>query len=311
MKKVLAAALLAISTLAQAQGPAPQTHETAAAKYESPQDDFLNGKELKYAVIISRHGVRSPTGKLDILNQYSRQSWPKWNNPAGYLTEHGAKLMTLFGAYDRELFASKGLLAPTGCSDAELIHIVADSDQRTRETGRSLAAGLAPGCKIEMTALEEGANDPLFHPRGNGSKEESALAAAALAGRIGDNPQGLTEAYRAQLNALEEVLLDCKSRDTGCASIASVQTRSLFNIPASIALGKGDHAVELSSPLGLASTMTENFLLEYAEGMDAANVGWGHVDLARLRELLQLHVANEDITLRTSYLARAQSSNLL
>ena len=159
--------------------------------------------------------------------------------------------------------------------------------------------------------LEEGVNDPLFHPPGSGSKEESALAISALAGRIGANPQGLTEAYRPQLAALEEVLLDCKPKDPGCTNTISTQTHSLFNIPALIAPGKGDHAVELSSPLTVASTMTENFLLEYTEGMNAADIGWGRVDLVKLRELLQLHVAAEDISLRTSYLARAQSSNLL
>jgi 4-phytase / acid phosphatase len=310
MKKLLAASLLTITTLTQAQSPASLTNPSDLVKSKSQQDQSLV-KELKYVVVISRHGVRSPTGKLDTLSQYSRQSWPKWSAPAGYLTEHGAKLMTLFGAYDRELFASEGLLAPTGCADAEHIHIVADSDQRTRETGRSLAAGLAPGCKIEVTALEEGVNDPLFHPRGSGSKEDNALAVTALAGRIGDNPQGLTESYRPQLTALEEVLLNCKPNDPRCTNTSSAQTHSLFDIPASLAAGKGDHSVELSSPLSVASTMTENFLLEYTEGMDAADVGWGRVDLVKLRELLQLHVAAEDISLRTSYLARAQSSNLL
>jgi 4-phytase/acid phosphatase len=68
---------------------------------------------------------------------------------------------------------------------------------------------------------------------------------------------------------------------------------------------------EAHSSLDIASTMAENLLLEYAEGMDAANVGWGRVDLRKLRELLQLHVAHEDIADRTSYVARAQSSNLL
>ena len=48
--------------------------------------------------------------------------------------------------------------------------------------------------------------------------------------------------------------------------------------------------------------MAENLLLEYAEGMDAANVGWGRVDLAKLRELLQLHKASEEIERRTSYM---------
>jgi len=52
-------------------------------------------------------------------------------------------------------------------------------------------------------------------------------------------------------------------------------------------------------------------LLEYAEGMNSANVGWGRVDIHKLRYLLQLHTANVDIAQRTSYIARAQASNLL
>ena len=61
----------------------------------------------------------------------------------------------------------------------------------------------------------------------------------------------------------------------------------------------------------LASTITENFLLEYSEGMNASQVGWGRVDLETLRALLQLHVANEDLSDRTESIARAQASNLL
>ena len=91
--------------------------------------------ELRFVVIVSRHGVRSPTGKLDQLDQYSQSPWPAWSVPPGCLTEHGAQLMTLFGAYYREQLASGGLLAASGFTDAAKIRIIADSDQRTRETG--------------------------------------------------------------------------------------------------------------------------------------------------------------------------------
>jgi 4-phytase/acid phosphatase len=280
--------------------------QTAAMNLANPLTEKKD--ELKFVAMVSRHGVRSPLGRVDQLNLYSRQPWPTWGVPAGDLTEHGAQLMTLMGAYYRELLDDEGLLAQSGCTDSAHIRIVADSDQRTRETGKALASGLAPGCKIEITVLPEGTSDPLFHPlAARVGNPDRMLATAAVAGRIGDNPPGLLAAYRAQLQALEEVLLACSPG----AECKNETPASLFDIPASLATGKSDHLVELRSPLGLASTMTENLLLEYSEGLDAKSVGWGRVDLPKLRELLQLHTASEDIAQRTGYIARAQSSNLL
>jgi len=284
----------------------------AQAPHAIPAKSALeNRDELKFVVIVSRHGVRSPTAKPGQLDQYSAQPWPTWSVPPGYLTEHGARLMTLVGAFDREQLAAQGLLAPSGCADAGYIKIVADSDQRTRETGKALAAGLAPGCAIAVSALPEGTADPLFHPLAAGiGHADKLLATAAVSGRIGANPQGLTEAYRPQLEALEVLLRNCIT-GTPCPVSAKQAPQSIFAIPSSIGPGNADHLVELHSPLAVASTMAENLLLEYAEGMDAGNVGWGHLDVDKLRELLQLHTANEDIAQRTAYIARVQSSNLL
>ncbi len=289
------------SLIFHAQAPNPNPTNSALEKDE----------ELKFVVKVSRHGVRSPTGKPGQLDQYSAQPWPTWSVPPGYLTEHGARLMTLFGAYDREQLAAQGLISPSGCGDAARIKIVADSDQRTRVTGKALAAGLAPGCALAVSALPEGAPDPLFHSLEAGvGHPDKRLATAAVSGRIGADPQGIQEAYRPQLQALEDVLRNCHP-DAACSSDRKATPQSIFEIPSSIAQGKGDHLVELHTPLSVASTMTENLLLEYTEGMEAANVGWGHVDADKLRALLQLHTASEDITQRTSYIARAQSSNLL
>ena len=243
-----------------------QAATQAVGKHAADQDD-----QLQFVVLIGRHGVRSPTGKTGQLNRYAELPWPAWSVPPGYLTEHGARLMTLLGSYDRELLAAEGLLKPAGCEDAGHIRIVADSDQRTRETGKALAAGLAPGCAIEVRALPEGTPDPLFHPLAAGvGNPDKLLATAAISGRIGANPLGLAEAYRPQLEALEEVLRGCK---LGAECAGTTAAQSLFDISSSIAPGQGDHLVELRTPLSTASTMAENLLLEYTEGMDSANVG--------------------------------------
>ncbi|MGB8260269.1 MAG: histidine-type phosphatase [Terracidiphilus sp.] len=279
----------------------------AAAGGQTPaaQPAPAPAETLRFVAIVSRHGVRSPTGKLDQLNQYSRQLWPAWSVPPGYLTEHGARLMTLLGAYDRAVLVTQGLLSPSSCGDASHIAIVADSDQRTRETGKALAAGLAPGCAIPVRALPEGTEDPLFHSLAAGvGHPDKALAVAALSGRIGANPQAIALAFRPQLEQLSKVLDACAA-----ASCSGPAPQSLFDLPATLGPGKGDHLVELRTPLTLAATMSENLLLEYAEGMP--EVGWGRVDLNTLRGLMDLHTASEEITQRTPYVARAQASNLL
>lgn len=257
-------------------------------------------QQFKFVVVISRHGVRSPTGQPGQLNPFSAQPWPTWTVPPGNLTEHGARLMKLSGAFERELLVSQGLLAAHGCSDAEHVTILADSDQRTRESGRAIAAGLMPDCKLETHALAEGVSDPLFHPLAAGNVHpDKQIATAALAGRIGDNPCGLSEAYRPQLQALEDVL----------SGSGPAPKMPLFDIPCSIAAGKGDHLVDLRSPLGTAATMAENLLLEYADGMPV--VGWGRVDDHKLRELMQLHTASADLERWTPYIARAQAAPML
>jgi 4-phytase / acid phosphatase len=276
----------------------------AAAQSAAPQN-----QKLQFVVIVSRHGVRSPTGKPDRLNHYSAKPWPAWSVPPGYLTDHGAKLMTLFGAYDRAYYAEKGLFDTSGCADADSVYIYDDSDQRTRETGKALAAGIFPGCAIEQHGLPEGTHDPIFHSQGPVSEAEKQTALAAVSGRIGGNPTGLIDAYRPQLKAMEQVLLDCASPSPCPAQ--STSARSLFDIPVSLSAGEDDHLVELHGPLETASTVAEDLLLEYTEGMDPDKVGWGSVDVNKLRELLQLHTAAEGIVNRTPFVARAQATALL
>jgi hypothetical protein len=121
-------------------------------------------EQLTYVAILTRHGVRSPTWPAERLNQYSTRQWPDFGVPPGFLTPHGTKLMELVGVYDRAYLAQAGLLSASGCDDTGRVFIWADTDQRTIETGRALASGMAPGCQVEVRSLPEGTDDPLFSP---------------------------------------------------------------------------------------------------------------------------------------------------
>lgn len=86
---------------------------------------------------------------------------------------------------------------------------------------------------------------------------------------------------------------------------------SIFDVPATLSKGSHDHPADLRGPLNLASTLTENLLLEYTEGMDASSVGWGCVNGETLRTLIDLQTAASDYSQRTTTIARLQASNIL
>lgn len=59
------------------------------------------------------------------------------------------------------------------------------------------------------------------------------------------------------------------------------------------------------------STLTENLLLEYTNGMTGKELGWGRLDEPTLRRLMVLHTGYADLARRTLYGARVRGSNLL
>ncbi len=281
----------------------------AHASFPAPQKGS-GGAQLQFVVILSRHGVRSPTGDASQYETYSRAAWPAWDVPPGNLTQHGYELMRIFGAWDRMLLAKEGLLTATGCSDAARVAIVADSDQRTRETGRALAEGMFPKCAPAVRALAEGTPDPLFHPlhAGVGLPDrpgDAQTLTAAMAQRAGGSAESLTERLHPQLAAMDRILASCGTPKPGHTR------KSIFDVPASVGAGHSDHGAELRGPVNTAASLSENFLLEYAQGLPRQEVGWGCVDGKTVRSLIALHTAAFDVEQRTPAAARMQASNLL
>jgi 4-phytase/acid phosphatase len=262
--------------------------------------------QLKLVVILSRHGVRSPTWTQDRLNAFSAQPWPTWPVPPGELTPHGFDLLTRLGSQERATLAEKGLFAATGCADAESVFIYADSDQRTLASGRALAQGLFPTCPPPLHALPEGTNDPLFHADVQPTPTETAAGLAELTQRL-NVPTNLPDL---QLIAqLQRILLGC-TLQADCTP-EHPPTSLLPTGPLTAVPGKGDHIVDLKGALPTASTLSEDLLLEYADAMPPANVGWGHVDEDHLRSLLALHTTYFDLLHRTPTLARLSNGELL
>jgi 4-phytase/acid phosphatase len=205
------------------------------------------------------------------------------------------------GTYYREWLSSKHLLSPHGCGDVGRVYIHADTDQRTVETGRALAETLLPGCEADGHSVPGGIRDALFDPVGAGiAKPDWEFAAKAVRERLGNDPRQFLDLHRAAFEALQFVLAG-----GGSAPKRLIETPEEISV---IATGK---SVQLDEQLSLASTLSENLLLEYAEGMQGKDLGWGRLDMDTLFRILELHAVYADLARRTLYLARARGSNLL
>jgi 4-phytase/acid phosphatase len=265
------------------------------------------GDQLKMVVILSRHGVRSPTWTADRLNAYAALPWPTWTVPPGYLTGRGFELVRLFGSYDRIALAKTGLITADGCSDAAQIYIWADTDQRTLESGRALAEGMFPGCPPTVHSLPAGEVDPLFHPASTGEKRTQLFAAASDANAGASHQQDPEQSEL--LEEMNHVLLGCASKKA-CTPAHQPSTPLLRESSAASSERAGSN-VNSEDALALASTFAEDFLLEYAEGMPRGNIGWGRVDEHQLHRFLRLHSDFFEHTYRSPASARIEASSML
>lgn len=290
---LLLAAFLIVAVLA---GTAlPLGAQTLAPASGAARDK--NAGELKLVVILSRHGVRPPTWTNERLNAWSALPWPVWSAPPGYLTAHGFELIKRFAGYDRAVLAQAGLLTASGCEQAPLIYIWTDRDERTKESGRAFAEGMFPGCPPATHGL--GGRDPLFHPV-NAAHTSVGVAPARPADGAAQHPSGLQNEL---MQEMQSILLGCQPQGT------CVPARTPENELAGESATGEEHRADRA--LGLASSFAEDFLLEYAEGMPAPQVGWGHVDEAQIRRLMTLHQDDYLLTNRDPAHARREASNML
>jgi len=224
-----------------------------------------------------------------------------------YLTQRGYTLIKQFGGFDRASLAGEGLFEAHGCGDASNTYIWADTDQRTVASGKALAEGLFPGCPPEVHRLADGESDALFHPTAKGVKQAQADAAFA---EFSVRARQQTDPLRGELlEELNNVLRGCAPK-IACTPEHAPET-ALLGAPTAPVRGKGDHIADLTGPLAVASSLSEDLLLEYGDGMTMADVGWGHVDESQLRRFLAIHSDYFDLMHRTPALARLEASNIL
>jgi len=213
----------------------------------------------------------------------------------GELTPHGRDLVKIMGAYYREWLTGEKLFSQTGCQDAGRIYIWTDTDQRTVETGRALAESFLPGCGLVIYSRLHGRQDPIF--TGDGTTDPG-LEAQALRQRLGRQPQKLIADHAVALNELRFILLGEKGTPW-----------KLLESPVGVLVKA--KSVVLTGPFAPSSSLSEDFLFEYANGMRGSDLGWGRLTKENLYRVLELHSVYTDLMRRTPFLARVHGSNLL
>jgi 4-phytase/acid phosphatase len=267
------------------------------------------GWQIERAVLVNRHGVRSPIAPNDQLDKYSATPWPAWPVEPGFLSPRGEELMRLMGGYYRVLYGGRGLVQADDCPAAGTVAAWTDLPQRTRASGAALLAGMYPRCA--NLPLRNQADftvpDPLFNPQPTAScPMDLAANRTAIMSRLGGGFASVQRDYAAALSMMQSVL--CPA---GATTVAGGGSCGEAGTPNGIVSGSED-GVRLRGPLGYASTAAENFLMQAAEGMPRDQVAWGRLAHdAALRELLTLHKLDQDLTQKTKPIAQQRGSNLL
>jgi 4-phytase/acid phosphatase len=272
MYKLVAVALLLSAALVPAQ-----TRPTGTQSAE----------QLRFILILSRHGIRPPLAPTSVLNQRSTDAWPEWEVPLGYLTPHGGEAIHQMGAYLRTTLAHDGLLAATGCPGANHIYIYADTDERNIMSSFHTFAGFEPGCTARAihTVALKGPRDPLFSPTPTPPADAITADRRAYAG--GNLAAYTSAAQNPELNELAKLLAPDPAHPAAKPLLAE------------------------ATPLSLAVSLVEDFQLEYIDAKPMNQVGWGRVDAATLHRLMPLHAKGFTLSARAPLAAKSHGSNLM
>ena len=237
-----------------------------ASEAGQPEDKLVK------IVVLSRHGVRSPTQNRTTLDQWSNKTWPRWPVRYGYLTERGHELVTAQWKAIRPVLTEQGLLPENACPASASYTLIADRDQRTRETAIAIFDGLAPGCDVRPQWGEQ--YDSLFHPsRSDLAALNTEKVLSVLKGRIeklNADPDAI-----AALNRIQDIT-DCCGQAL-CARTTHENSCTLTELPNRTSLDQRKNKPEIGGKWAIASSIAEIMLLEYGQWPEK-NAGWGQVD---------------------------------
>ena len=266
-----------ISTVACAMLLAVLLPELSMGQKQRSQE-FKDKYQLKEAVVLSRHNIRSPLSdsKSD-LGQMTPHQWTKWTAPKSELTLRGGVLETQMGQYFRKWAEDAGLFPVNHTPDADDVNVIANSMQRCIATAQYFTSGFMPVGGIEVYhRYMPSKMDPLFNPQLTKVTPEFVATAMeqikAMGGKKGI--KGINEAIAPDYAMIIDVMdVDqspmAKNKNPKLDALDNYDTEFLWEVYQEPRLKSGSALKELNSA-------SDALILQYYEQPDTLKAAFGH-----------------------------------
>lgn len=269
MKKLYSLAAMAVLSLSIPFSAFPQAQRSK---------EFKDKYQLKEAVVLSRHNIRSPLSdsKSD-LGRMTPHAWHKWSSGKSELTSRGGALETMMGQYFRKWAVDAGLFPENHFPSADDVNVTANSMQRCIATAQYFSSGFMPLGGITVNhRYTPSQMDPLFNPQLTKSSPEFRAEAmkqiAAMGGKKGI--VGINENIKPDYELMMEVL-DVK--DSPMAKANDPKLKAFDNYNTEIVLDKwGEPSMKGGSALKELNSASDAFILQYYEAPDTLTAAFGH-----------------------------------
>lgn len=250
--------------------------ESVAQQQRSPE--FKQKYQLKEAVVLSRHNIRSPLSdsKSD-LGRMTPHQWTVWSAPKSELTLRGGAVETMMGQYFRKWAEDAGLFPENHQPSADDVNVQANSMQRCIATAQYFTSGFMPVGGVEVNhRYVPSKMDPLFNPQlTKVSPEFVAIAMKQIAEQGGKNGiRGISEQLRPDYELIIDVLdVDkspmTKDNDPKLKALDNYDTEFVFEQFREPGLKSG-------SALKTLNGASDAFILQYYEEPDTLKAAFGH-----------------------------------
>ena len=245
----------------------------AAGAQRQRSPEFKQKYQLKEAVVLSRHNIRSPLSdsKSD-LGRMTPHQWTVWSAPKSELTLRGGAVETMMGQYFRKWAEDAGLFPENHQPSADDVNVQANSMQRCIATAQYFTSGFMPVGGIEVNhRYVPSKMDPLFNPQlTKVSPKFVEIAMEQIAQQGGKKGiRGLSE----QLKPDYDLIIDVLDVDQSpMANESDPKLKALDNYDTEFVFEQ----FKEGSALKTLNGASDAFILQYYEEPDTLKAAFGH-----------------------------------